>query len=171
MRLWLADHLSSGTLPGTGLPLPPALLRLRVSELLSAEMFLRVGNGCARHIDARVQTMGKSFADLERVLDFGCGCGRTLRRLMESYPATHFYGAGVDGDAIECNRNLPNGVFVNSRPEPPLPFKSGYLYVVYCFSVFTHLDERMRDMWLLEIKRIRLVQHFVALADLRSCAA
>jgi SAM-dependent methyltransferase len=99
--------------------------------------------------------MGTSFADVERVLDFGCGCGRTLRWLMESYPATHFYGADVDADAVEwCARNLRNGVFVNSRPEPPLPFQSGYFDVVYCFSVFTHLDERMQDMWLIEIKRV-----------------
>jgi len=74
---------------------------------------------------------------------------------MESYPATHFFGADVDADAIEwCVQNLYNGKFVNSRPEPPLPFKSGYFDVVYCFSVFTHLDERMQDMWLIEIKRI-----------------
>src|SRR5206468_3005967 len=46
-------------------------------------------------------------------------------------------------DAIEwCARNLRNGVFVNSTPEPPLPFQSGYFDVVYCFSLFTHLDER-----------------------------
>jgi SAM-dependent methyltransferase len=155
VRLWLADHLSPGTLPGTGLPLPPALLRYRVSELLSTEMFLRVGEGCALHIDKQVQTMGMSFPDVERVLDFGCGCGRTVRWLMERYPATHFYGADVDGDAIEwCAQNLHNGAFVKNRPEPPLPFQSGYFDVVYCFSVFTHLDERMQDMWLIEIKRI-----------------
>jgi len=99
--------------------------------------------------------MGTSFADVERVLDFGCGCGRTLRWLMESYPATHFYGADVYADAIDwCARNLPDGAFVNSKPEPPLPFESSYFDVVYCFSVFTHLDERMQDMWLIEIKRI-----------------
>ncbi len=74
---------------------------------------------------------------------------------MESYPATHFFGADVDANAIEwCVRNLRNGAFVNSRPEPPLPFPSGHFDVVYCFSVFTHLDERMQDMWLIEIKRV-----------------
>ena len=152
-RFWLADRIFEKSLPG--LPLPPALLRYRVSESLSAEMFLRVGEACARHIDEQVRTMGTSLADLERVLDFGCGCGRTLRWLMESYPATHFVGADVDVDAIEwCVRNLHSGEFVNSTPEPPLPFKSGYFDVVYCFSVFTHLDERMQDLWLAEIKRI-----------------
>ena len=99
--------------------------------------------------------MGTSLAEVERVLDFGCGCGRTLRWLMKSHPATHFVGADVDADAIDwCVRNLHSGEFVNSRPEPPLPFKPASFDVVYCFSVFTHLDERMQDMWLREMKRI-----------------
>jgi SAM-dependent methyltransferase len=99
--------------------------------------------------------MGTSLADVERVLDFGCGCGRTLRWLMEIYPSGHFFGADVDADAIEwCARNLRGGEFVHTRPEPPLPFKSGYFDVVCCFSVFTHLDERLQDIWLREIKRI-----------------
>jgi ubiquinone/menaquinone biosynthesis C-methylase UbiE len=63
--------------------------------------------------------------------------------------------SAVGADAIEwCARNLSGGEFVNSAPEPPLPFESGYFDVVYCFSVFTHLDERMQDMWIAEIKRI-----------------
>ena len=107
LRLWLADHLPEKNLPQTGPPLPPALLRYRVRESLSAEMFLRVGNGYARHIDEQVRTMGTTFADVERVLDFGCGCGRTLRWLMESYPATHFYGVDVNMDAIEVVRPKP----------------------------------------------------------------
>lgn len=109
LRLWLADHFT--VFPKTVPPLPPALLRYRVSESLSAESFLKVGNGCARHVDQQLRTMGRNFADAERVLDFGCGCGRTLRWLMESYPVTNFYGADVDAEAIEwCIRNLRGGV-------------------------------------------------------------
>lgn len=152
-RFWLADRAGEKRSPG--LTLPPALLRYRVSESLSAEIFLRIGDASARHIDEQVRTMGKSLADMERVLDFGCGCGRTLRWLLERYPATHFVGADVDGDAIDwCVRNLPRGEFVTTTPEPPLPFASGSFDLVYCFSVFTHLDEPMQDLWLAEIRRI-----------------
>ncbi len=99
--------------------------------------------------------MGMSLATVQRVLDFGCGCGRTLRWLMERYPKTQFYGADVDGDAIGwCSGSLSNGVFVNNPPEPPLAFASGFFDVVYCLSVFTHLDEQMQDNWLIELKRI-----------------
>jgi 2-polyprenyl-3-methyl-5-hydroxy-6-metoxy-1,4-benzoquinol methylase len=117
-------------------------------------MFLRVGEGCAKHIDEKLRSMSTSLAD-KRVLDFGCGCGRILRWLSRSYPTTRFWGADVDEAAIEwCIRNMQGSVFVKSRPEPPLPFESNYFDVVYCFSVFTHLDELMQDFWLAEIKRI-----------------
>lgn len=151
-RLWLADHLFENAAPGFALP--PALLRYRVSESLSAERFLRVGEASARHIDEQLRAMGSSLADVERVLDFGCGCGRTLRWLMKAYPETRFFGVDVDADAIAwCARNFHNGEFATNRPEPPLPFGSGAFDVVYCLSVFTHLDEPMQDMWLAEIKR------------------
>lgn len=99
--------------------------------------------------------MGTDLARLERVLDFGCGCGRTLRWLADRYPKTRFHGVDVDADAIEwCDLNIKGSVFIHTTPEPPLPYAYGYFDVVYCFSVFTHLDERMQDAWLVELKRV-----------------
>jgi SAM-dependent methyltransferase len=135
--------------------LPPALLRYRVSESLSTNDFLQVGKACAQYIDEGVRGMSASLADMKHVLDFGCGCGRTLRWLIERYPGTQFYGADVDLQAIEwCARNLGKGIYVNGQPEPPLPFTSRQFDMVYCVSVFTHLDEQMQDRWLVEIQRI-----------------
>ncbi len=149
VRCWLADR---SVKPSD--TLPPALLRYRVSELIPADMFLSVGKGCAMHIETQVRAMGARLADAERVLDFGCGCGRTIRWLIEMYPLTRFYGADVDGKAIEwCARHLA-GEFEHSNPEPPLPYPSSFFDVVYCFSVFTHIDERMQDLWLAELNRI-----------------
>jgi SAM-dependent methyltransferase len=99
--------------------------------------------------------MGASLADVRHVLDFGCGCARTLRWLKEIYPATKFYGADVDGEAIAwCVRHIKDAFFVQSSPNPPLPFESAYFDIVYCFSVFTHLDEPMQDRWLVELRRV-----------------
>lgn len=163
-RLWLDDHLA-GKMPQAGLPLPPALLRYRVSESLSTEMFLRVGRGCALHIDQQVRAMGASLCDAGRVLDFGCGCGRTLRWLTETCPGTNFYGADVDADMIAwCRENLKGSTFVRNTPAPPLPFQAGYFDIVYCFSVFTHLDEPMQDLWLAELKRVLKPQGVIILS-------
>jgi SAM-dependent methyltransferase len=108
--------------------------------------------------------MGTSLKEAERVLDFGCGCGRTLRWLAESYPATQFYGVDVDADAIAwCAKNLEGSTFVNTSPLPPLPFPSGYFDIAYCFSVFTHLNEGLQNIWLSELKRIVRPQGIVIL--------
>src|SRR5579859_373141 len=73
IRFWCADHLSQ---PGYDMPLPPALLRYRVSELLAVNRFFEIGESCASLIQERTSEMGLDFANGRRVLDFGCGCGR-----------------------------------------------------------------------------------------------
>jgi SAM-dependent methyltransferase len=153
-RCWLADRFGHDD-QTKGIPLPPALLRYRVSECLSSTDFLRVGKGCAWHIEQQVREANASLAGMSRVLDFGCGCGRTLRWMLERFPEAEFHGADVDAEAIEwCKRNLPGAAYVCSEPEPPLPFAQCYFDLVYCVSVFTHLDERMQDMWLTELRRV-----------------
>jgi len=153
-RFWLADYRAQRRPPALP-PLPPALLRYRVIESLSIGAFVRIGKACAGHVDRQVREMGTSLKEAKRVLDFGCGCGRTLRWLVESYPTTQFYGVDVDADAIRwCANNLEGATFVHSSPLPPLPFPAGYFDIAYCFSVFTHLDEFLQDIWLGELKRI-----------------
>jgi hypothetical protein len=63
-------------------PVRPAILRFRVSESLSVDEFLRIGEGCVNSIRQHVNDMGMDFASTHRVLDFGCGCGRTIRGFL-----------------------------------------------------------------------------------------
>ena len=153
LRCWLADR--TGSLDADGLPLPPALLRYRVSELLDRGSFLSIGQGCAQLIEQRVNSMGVDLAHACRVLDFGCGCGRTLRWMLARFPRVEFHGADVDEEAIQwCRANLGTARFIPNRPAPPLPYADGHFEVIYCFSVFTHLDESMQDAWLAELNRL-----------------
>ena len=41
-----------------------------------------------------------------------------------------------------------------NAPIPPLPYPDEYFDVVYCLSVFTHLNESMQDLWIEELSRI-----------------
>ena len=135
--------------------MPPAALRYRVGESLSITNFLNVGKACAEHLQNQLQRIGIGLENASRVLDFGCGSGRTLAWLIEQYPATQFYGADVDKEAIEwCRRNLAGAKYVSNSADPPLPFEASYFDVIYCISVFTHLDEGKQDLWLAEMKRI-----------------
>jgi SAM-dependent methyltransferase len=131
------------------------MLRYRVSESLSSGEFLRIGQGCAQLVEQHVQGMGVDLAQAGRVLDFGCGCGRTLRWLLRKCPRAEFHGVDVDREAIQwCSQNLEAACFVATNPEPPLPYPSRHFDVIYCFSVFTHLDENMQDQWLAELCRL-----------------
>lgn len=152
-RCWCSDL--AGHRSEQGLPFPPALLRYRVSESLSKDLFLRIGEGSAIHIENQSRILARDLASTHRILDFGCGCGRTLRWLIDKYPDAEFHGADVDSEAIHwCTYHMARGRFAWTRPEPPLPYPAEYFDVVYCFSVFTHLDERMQNLWLLDLRRI-----------------
>ncbi len=152
LRCWYADREAAA---GDGFPLPPALLRYRVSELLGRDEFLTVGEGCARLIEQYLGSMGADLAQAHRVLDFGCGCGRTLRWFLRKFPGGEFHGADVDAEAIEwCRSNLTTARFVRNNPQPPLPYPDGHFASIYCLSVFTHLDEDMQDAWLEELARL-----------------
>jgi SAM-dependent methyltransferase len=134
-----------------GGPLPPPGLRARVG-LSSREEFLFVGRQGAREILAAVRGGdGRAGGDW---LDFGCGCGRLARPLIESgIPKSY---AGVDVDAAQiawAARNLP-GRFDVMRPDPPLPFGDGSFDVVLAVSVFTHFTEAEQFAWLAEIRRL-----------------
>ena len=41
-----------------------------------------------------------------------------------------------------------------NAPEPPLPYGDGQFDLVFNHSVLTHLDERLQDLWLAELRRI-----------------
>lgn len=152
LECWYEDRLDSRNDFG---PIPPALLRFRVSESVSAREFLRIGERCADLVEQHIKGMEADLSTAQRVLDFGCGCGRTIKWLIQEYPHINFYGADVDREAIDwCQAFLNRASFVVNQPDPPLEYPDHYFDVIYCFSVFTHLNEHMQDRWLKELKRI-----------------
>jgi ubiquinone/menaquinone biosynthesis C-methylase UbiE len=130
------------------------MLRFKVSESLSASEFLRVGRSCAEMIAARIDECG-ALGSGSRVLDFGCGCGRTLIWLSQDHPDVEFHGVDVDAEAIRwCSASLPRVRFLVNGSLPPLPYPNQYFDVVYCLSVLTHFNEAMQNAWLPEFCRI-----------------
>ena len=97
---------------------------------------------------------GWSFVG-KRVLDFGCGPGRTLRHFVSEAERAEFWGCDIHGPSIEwLERNLspPLHVFVNDA-KPPLPQRSGSFDLIWAISVFTHLTDDWSE-WLLELRRL-----------------
>jgi SAM-dependent methyltransferase len=116
--------------------------------------FLKVGKRWSETIEAALKKIGKDFDSFENVLDFGCGCGRTLIWIANRRRSSQLYGTDIDAQAISwCRDNLDFAEFSVSNPRPPLEYPSEAFDFIYAISVFTRLDEYYQFRWLSELKR------------------
>ena len=137
----------------SGFPLPPARLRFRVAGRRGAASFLEVGRRCRDDLEAALSGVGRPLGSFERILDFGCGCGRTLAFLPDLGASVQ--GCDIDAQAIRwCARNLPFAEFRVNGPEPPAPYEDGAFDLVYAISVLTHLPEELGLRWLEDLRRM-----------------
>lgn len=142
-------------LRATSSPLPPARLRYRVHGALDRESFLRLGRVISANLHDLLASIGRRLDSFDTILDFGCGCGRVLRFLADSAPASRFHATDIDPAPIEWGRrNLPAIQWSANGFEPPLPFGDGTFDLVYAISVFSHLDEGFQNAWLAELERV-----------------
>jgi ubiquinone/menaquinone biosynthesis C-methylase UbiE len=134
---------------------PPAALRFRVHGDVDLESFLETGRQCSSDLENALRQVGRELSSFRRVLDFGCGCGRTLLWLMPSAPQSEFAGTDVDEEVISwCRQSIDGGTFTVNGELPPLPYPEGGFDLVYAISVFTHLEEQLQFRWLAELQRV-----------------
>jgi len=140
---------------GPDLPIPPAELRHRVAGEDAVEAFLAKGEASYRDLARALAGVGRTLGSFERVLDWGCGCGRVTRWLREDLADRELVGVDIDSLAIRwCAEHLPFGQFVTCEPRPPLDFPDGHFDLVVNHSVLSHLDRSMQDDWLAELQRL-----------------
>lgn len=146
------------------LPLPPEEMRVLVGPV-EPELF-----------DNPAGTLVFAGLEVDRyrsVLDFGCGCGRIARQLIQQRPRPHRY-AGVDlhpGMIRWCSENLTphapsfefrhHDVFYprfNAAEGRPLHASFSYaddeFSLAIALSVFTHLTQAQAEAYLAELARV-----------------
>jgi SAM-dependent methyltransferase len=97
---------------------------------------------------------GWSFEE-KRVLDFGCGAGRTLRHFLAEADGAELWGADQDAasiDWIQANLSPPLNAWRCSHG-PPIGLPLGSFDLIWAISVFTHLTVGSIP-WLLELHRL-----------------
>lgn len=133
-----------------GLPVPPPRLVYLVSGHTDAEMSLAGGRRAADAIRRGVGEAGTSMETVGNILDFGCGSGRVIR----NWKGLPVFGTDYNGELVSwCRENLP-GTFSINQLDPPLSYADGQFGLVYCLSVFTHLDEARQAEWIRELGRV-----------------
>jgi len=107
------------------------------------------------------------ISDCASVLDWGCGCGRALRYLLEDVPASHVHGCDIDADAIAwMTQSIAGPSFTRIAPLPPTRYADQSFDLVYGISIFTHLNEATQIQWLGELRRITKPGGIVAVSVL-----
>ncbi len=137
------------------LPFPSSEHILRIAGPIGLNGFLTSGASWFYNLKELVRRyVGRELVELDAVLDWGCGCGRILRHALES-GITNVRGVDIDDLNIRwlCEK-FPQGSYVRTNFDPPLPYSGEAFDVVFGHSVFTHLAKADQDLWLEEISRV-----------------
>lgn len=139
-------------------PYPPYELVNRVYPLGEASEPYRVYEQMgAETKDALLRLLPDdwSFAG-KRVLDFGCGAGRTLRHFLAEADKGEFWGSDIHGPSIEWMQQslCPPLHVLKTGQGPPVGLEPGSFDLVWAISVFTHLPQMTSLQWLLELHRL-----------------
>jgi SAM-dependent methyltransferase len=136
-----------------GLPLPAPKLIFRVAGTTDAGWFLESGRLAEQTIRAVLDRAGVPLVSLGAILDFGCGCGRVLRR-WQGLDA-RICGSDLSRPAIDwCRTHLPFVEVGVNGLDPPLAYDTASFDLVYAFSVLTHLPVEMQFAWRDELSRV-----------------
>jgi SAM-dependent methyltransferase len=135
------------------LPVPPR--NFWADYCTSAESFLASGREDCETMRRLLAESGFPIERAQRILEFGCAGGRMLRWLVDLAPHTQLWGTDIWSSAILwCQDNLnPPCYFLTNTVVPHLPFEDRSFGLVYCGSIFTHLDD-LAEAWFLELHRI-----------------
>jgi SAM-dependent methyltransferase len=144
------------------LPLPPDELIDRVVSGFANDaaeghraLFLETGKRSFDDFEAALAAVGDGLAKHERILEFGCGCGRVMRWMGDLGRASTLVGTDIDARAVEwASANLPFARFDVNEGLPPTRYGDGEFDLILNHSVFTHLDATYQDQWLGELQRI-----------------
>lgn len=139
---------------GAALPVPPR------------DLWLGYGNDEQSYVESGREDVARMLEVIARadagfdpgarpILDLGCGGGRMIRHLADYAARTEVWGLDLSAPHINWlkTRLNPPFRFAVNTTIPHLPFPDGHFGLVYCGSVFTHIDD-FAESWFLEIRRV-----------------
>jgi SAM-dependent methyltransferase len=138
----------------TAIPTPPPELTYRVTHTRDGRGFKAWGLKCYGDLLELIRRH-RDPAQIRRLLDWGCGCGRLTAHFLADFRAAEVCGCDVDAEAVAwCNAHLAAGRFRAIDPFPPTPYAEASFDLVIGYSIFTHLTRDVQTAWLQELRRL-----------------
>jgi SAM-dependent methyltransferase len=145
--------VKAGGVGPDGLPLPPPNLLFRVAGTTDTDWFIEGGRLSEESIRAALTRAGAPIESLRAILDFGCGCGRVLRRWRNL--DARICGTDLSAPGVRwCRAHLPFVEAAVNGLEPPLAYDDASFDLVYAASVLTHLPVKTQLAWCDELRRV-----------------
>lgn len=151
--------------------LPPYSIRLRsngVTKQFGGQNFSRFGNQLAEHLQTYASLTHES-----KVLEIGCGCGRTALALSDILDDGNFIGMDIERTSLESCRKHPifarkhfrfdyldvqndeyNPTGKNRADTYRFPYDDREFNVIFLVSVFTHMLTNDVKNYMAEISRL-----------------
>lgn len=135
--------------------IPPAASIQRTSGHSERLLFLQHGYTSYVRLEALLRDLVGAWP-AGRTLDWGSGCGRVTRWLINAdLPGVTVFGADIDDENVRWSReHVPGAQFDTIPLHPPTAYPDGHFQVIYGLSVLTHLTEGVQFEWLHELMRI-----------------
>jgi SAM-dependent methyltransferase len=136
-----------------GLPVPPRELWAYYGT--SEDSYVASGREDCEAMAKILADSGTTLADAGAILDLGCAGGRMIRHIPAMAPKAAIWGADIWSSAILwCQDHLcPPCSFAVTTTSPHLPFEDRSFGLVYCGSLFTHIDD-LAEAWFAELHRV-----------------
>ena len=155
---WLEILIRSINQPiinGITLPQFPNAETQRAMVGSANEQALREAYLFYQEIKRYAQIQGISIDKGAYILDFGCGWGRHYRFFLKDLPSQNLFGIDSFPLMIEiCKTTIPMGNFEQIDLYPPTNLLSSSFHIIYAYSVFSHLNERIGLAWINEFARL-----------------
>ncbi len=104
-----------------------------------ARPYLLVGLSAIRCIENALQRSGDNV--VKAILDFPCGHGRVLRFLRARFPNAEITVSEIDSTGLDFCRTVFNVKTCSSNIDFNKVVPSGTFSLIWCGSLFTHIDE------------------------------
>lgn len=150
----IAELVESCEVDEAGVKIPPTWLIQAFTGAADTIDHIESGKQAADYYVDLYNRLCGDFGEVERVLDFGCGCGRVLSR-MPGGGGVQYFGVDLREDALEWLRaTMPEGTFVAGDAMPPVDLEPAQFDLIYAISVLTHLTQEQEGAWLDEWHRL-----------------